>query len=208
MEATCPQMPPPVVNATFTNNKPVYNLTLSSAELGSFKIDTQVSHSPHETFHVGGLTVSAYGPTYNIEFQISTNPNNGRSCLYIDHVDLDLTLSPTVYIANAFAPGSCRYTDTMRHEQRHVDTSVITLNEYFPVLRQIAEQTARADAVTGPIPTSGLGAAEKKVADDMRDALTPELGLIDKIHFERQQQIDTRAEYMRATRACPNEPLP
>lgn len=208
MAEACPAMPAPVIDGAFTHAPPVYDLTRSSDQLGAFHVDTQFSRGAHEIFRVGGLTVSEYAPTFNIRFEIRSNPANGHACLYIQKADIDMTLSPTVYIANAFAPHSCRYTDTMRHEQRHVDTAIITLSEYFPALKSIAQRLALQDAVMGPMTDAQIETAQKKIVDDFHAALGQELEVIDKTLFARQQQIDTRAEYMRATRACPNEPLP
>ncbi|MBI1214489.1 MAG: hypothetical protein GC185_01560 [Alphaproteobacteria bacterium] len=198
----------PVVTSHFTDNAPKYNINLSSADLGHFHIDTKVSRAPHETFRTGGLTESAYSPTYNIQFLVRSDYTTGLSCLYINELDLDVVFSPVVYIASEFRPGSCRYTDTMRHERRHVDTTIITLKEYLPQLAEVARQATAANAVTGPFNSESIKDAQQQVSSNIRAMLAAELDTVDKVHFQRQQAIDTRQEYMRATRACPNEPLP
>jgi hypothetical protein len=206
---TCPAADaPPVLASKFENDPPKYTNALTSAELGHFKVSTVVARAPREIFRVGGLTSSLYSPTYNIEFLIRSNPGNGHACLYIKKVDLELVLAPTVYIAHEFPPGSCRYNDTLHHEQRHVATSVITLNEYMPALTETARRAMEDNAVVGPFISGDADAVQQNVAANIRAALQKELDVIDKVHFQRQQAIDTRAEYLRATRACPNEPLP
>jgi len=203
--APCPAAPEaPAVTAGFTNNPPKYDLDLTSAQLGRFHISTKVSKSPRETFRTGGLTSSLYKPGYNVRYMTMDNPNTGMSCLYINRIDVSVSFSPTVYIAHEFKPGSCRYTDTMRHEQRHVDTTVITIKEYMPKLKADAQRAARAYAVTGPFPTAQAAAMQHKMTENIRQTLAPDIEELDKVHFQRQQAIDTRREYLRATLACPN----
>jgi hypothetical protein len=201
--------PAPVAQVTmvFNNNLPTENNRLTSAELGTFNISTTFSKSRKEMFTVGGVTVSDYSPQFLITFSGASDPITGKSCLAAEKIELSLNYSPVIYIATEYKPGSCRYKEIMLHEARHVNTDIITFREYLPIMQAEVQQAAAKLKVMGPLAAHEVLPARDKTVDALKAALGASIDKISSVLHQRQQAIDTRAEYIRTSRACPHEPI-
>lgn len=206
-DSTCPQQSPAKVTMVFNNNLPVENNTLTSAELGNFHISTTFSKSRKEMFTVGGVTVSDFSPQFLVTFEGSTDPVSGKTCLSAKTIELSLTYNPVVYIASEYKQGSCRHKEVMLHEVRHVNTDIITFKEYLPVLQADMAAAAAALKPMGPLSPAEVLPARDKIVDILQAALGVSIDKIGKVLHQRQQAIDTRQEYLRSSRACPDEPI-
>lgn len=203
----CNPAPVALVTMVFNNNLPIENNTVSSAELGNFNISTTFSKSRREMFAVGGVTVSDFSPQFLITFAGDTDPITGKTCLSAEKVELSLNYNPIVYIASEYRPGTCRYREIMLHEARHVNTDIITFREYLPKLQAEMQQAASGLRVMGPLAPHEILPARDKTVDTLKAALGASVDRIAAVLHQRQQAIDTREEYLRTSRACPNEPI-
>lgn len=201
--------PAPVAPVTMVFNKslPIENNTLPSAELGKFSISTVFSKSRKETFTVGGITVSDFSPQFLVTFSGVTDPITGKTCLAAEKVELSLNYNPIVYIASEYRPGTCRYREIMLHEVRHVNTDIITFNEYLPVIQADVQRAAATLRVMGPLAQYEILPARDKTVETLKSALGVSVEKVGQILHQRQQAIDTREEYIRTSRACPGEPI-
>ncbi|MEZ0261154.1 MAG: hypothetical protein ACAH80_09100 [Alphaproteobacteria bacterium] len=197
----------PKVTAVFNNNLPIENNSLPITELGKFTISTTFSKKRKETFIVGGVTVSDFVPQFLLTFDGSTDPVSGKACLAAKTVELTLNYKPTVYIASQYKPGSCRYKEVLLHEVRHVNTDIITFKEYLPIIQADMERAAATLHVMGPLDKNEVDPAREKAAAVLKEALTASVDKVSAVLHQRQQAIDTRAEYLRSSRACPHEPI-
>lgn len=203
--AACPAMPPPVVTIDFKNVPPVYDTSLTSAQLGRFHIDTTFSHGPSEIFHVGGLTESRIMSGFGLAYKIQEYPDSGEACLWTEKVEIRISYEPLVRISKDYAPGSCLYDTTARHELRHVNTDIITINEYIPAMKKAV---AAITAALGPRKVRGEKGA--KEAQDLflavvRTEMEKQAAELNRVRLLRQQQIDTRQEYLRLGKSCAHE---
>ena len=95
----------------------------------------------------------------------------------------------------------------MLHEARHVNTDIITFREYLPIMQADMQQAAARLQVMGPLAAHEVLPARDKTVDTLKTALGASVDKISAVLHQRQQAIDTRAEYMRSSRACPHEPI-
>jgi hypothetical protein len=203
----CNPAPTAQVTMVFNNNLPIENNTVSSAELGNFNISTTFSKSRKEIFVVGGVTVSDFSPQFLITFAGASDPVTGKTCLAAEKIELSLNYNPIVYIASEYKPGTCRYKEIMLHEVRHVNTDIITFREYLPVIQAEMQQAAAKLQVMGPLAQHEILPARDRTVDVLKAALGASVDKVSAVLHQRQQAIDTRAEYMRSVRACPGEPI-
>ena len=207
--ASCPAPSPPATAIlTFTTVPPDISNVKSSKALGGYHISTTFSHSLNEMFTVGGLTVSDFAPEYLIHFSLTQDAEGTQVCLSPASVEITLKYAPRVFIASEAPEGSCRYRDTLTHEMRHVNTDIITFNELLPQLKQAVQDALDHMQPIGPMAPASMDKAQNIITDKIRDTVVKKVDEIEQIRFNRQQQIDTRQEYMRASKACPDNTSP
>lgn len=201
----CPPQQAATVTINVVNNPPVYDNSYSSAELGEVPIDTRISQHSDEVFITGGLTRGEITTSWNTSFSKLLDESSGLSCLWLKSVDLTLSYTPTVYIASEHRPGSCRYNVIMEHEVRHVNTDIMTLNEYLPLIQQNLQYAVNTLGVHGPYLDMQMQSIQQNMRDVISGRLRDTLLEMDSLRRQRQQLIDTRQEYMRLSRLCPQE---
>ena len=205
--AACPAPVPPIVHMTFIDTAPIQRSDVSGRDLGTRHISTTFSHTNRETWLVSGLTQSDFDPTYLIDFNVAQDPASGTGCVAVKTVEITVKYAPTIYVASELKPGSCRFGVVLQHEARHVNTDIITFNEQLPQLRQAVEDAANQIGWIGPITPAQLIPERDKMVDRLKAALVAKADEVEQIRFTRQQMIDTRQEYLRVSKLCPEEPL-
>lgn len=200
--SVCAPQQPPVVTLDFTNKEPNVQNILSSKELGQFDVSTQFSHGRDEVFTTGGITAGHIGAGFELSFKKSMKPESGLFCLWLEKVAVSVDYAPQVHIASEYVPGSCRYQQTLQHEIRHVHTDLITLREFTPVIQQAVQSTVKTFSVAGPLPSDLVDQSQNEMGNTIKQALSDAVDHMDRIRLIRQQQIDTRQEYMRLSKAC------
>jgi hypothetical protein len=195
--------PPASVDITFANNPPVHSSALSKHQLARMPADTQVAHGIDERFSVNGITVDQTTPKYEISYEATVDGETGSVCLRVEHVGITIEYSPQIYIASEYRPGTCRYNQTVMHESRHVDSHVITVSERLPQITTAVQDVVTTIGVAELAGVSDLEPAKAKVAEQVRQALATSIAEMRSLALARQQQIDTRQEYVRLTKGCP-----
>lgn len=201
--STCPaQKPIDHVDLLFTNKPPVITHDKSSRELGGYTISTTFAHSHNEMFSVGGLHISDFAPQYLITFALIKGLEGGKVCLAPDSVKISVEYAPKIMIASEFVNGSCRYRTTLDHEMRHVGIDIASLNEYLPKIKLALTLTAAGIQPVGPMPLTSLDKAKDIIVDQVRSSLSQQVEEFELVRLNRQQLIDTRAEYLRVSKLC------
>ncbi|HYD18953.1 MAG TPA: hypothetical protein VEF76_10785 [Patescibacteria group bacterium] len=199
----CPnQKPLEGVSLEFTNAPPVISNDKTTRELGAYTISTTFSHSENEIFTVGGLRVADFAPQYLVTFDLSDAGKN-VVCLAPMRVQLTVRYEPRVMIASEHAPGSCRYKLVLDHEIRHINTDIVTFNEFLPRMRAALESSLAEIPPIGPMQQSSIEKAKDLLMDRIKAALVHEVKEFQKTRMLRQQLIDTRQQYMLESRQCP-----
>lgn len=193
----------PTVTMIFNPSQPQATHNLDHQALGQFNISTKFSHGPKEVFLTGGITESNIRTDYNVSFQQVIDQSSNKACLYVDAIELNLHYDPVVHIASNYPEGSCRFMTTWKHELLHVNTDLITLNERKGLIEQAGQQVAQQLTVIGPVDAATLPAQQQAVIAKVGAAVEATFTGIDQIRMQRQQLIDTRQEYLRLSKACP-----
>ncbi len=204
---TCPPAAAPQVATSFVNTPPQVTHTLDHAALGQFSTSTTFSHHKKEVFLTGGITESNIKTNYNLTFSQVIDPNTKTACLSVDKVEVTVSYDPVVHIASNFPAGSCRFTTTWQHELLHVNTDLITLKERLPQLEGAVRQAAQQLTVIGPFDVAQMPAHQQSLVDYIGKVVSTSFADIDKLRLQRQQTIDTREEYLRLSKACPQQPM-
>ena len=201
----CPPQQMPMVSIDVVNNPPHYDNSYSSAELGNIPIDTKIAKHKNEVFVTGGLTRGQITTSWETSFAKMLDERSGIACIWLKDIHLTLSYMPNVYIASEHRPGSCRYDVIMEHEIRHVNTDIMTLNEYLPRIQQNVQYAVDTLGVRGPFHDAQTDRIRQDMQDVVSGRLRDTLAEMDAVRRQRQQLIDTRQEYMRLSNLCPND---
>lgn len=196
-----PRMKETDIAMTFTHAPPVVENNTPSEDLSKYNISTTFSRSRNETFTVGGLHLSEFAPTFLIDYYVETLPN-GNACIAPAFVNITVNYAPRVLIASEHTRETCMYWKILEHEMRHVNIDIITFKELLPRLKQGVLKAVLDLQPMGPMPASSLDKAKDILTDKVRAALVFEVDEIEQIRLNRQQQIDTRQEYLRVANSC------
>ena len=202
---SCDPKAEPAITLQFENHRPHISNTRSSAYLLRLQKDSVSPNYGGEFPMLDGLTRGAFQFSYNQNFTSKEQPQLHKACVRTSAVHIVITYKPTIYISSKAVPGSCRYTATLKHEMRHVNTDINTINEFIPRIKALA-----ADAITParnprPIEESKVDAAEDDMSEKLSQALQEATDALQKTRASRQRLVDSRKEYERLSKACPNE---
>ncbi len=200
---SCDNIPTPIVNVISKEDPIIFKYDKYSNELqNSFDIDTISPYAAHEKTKLGGLTSSNI--TIQTEFKISwsTNPILNKTCMWFDKINVTIKNSPTVYIAKEYKRNRCRRNTTLQHEMKHVNTDRDIIEEYLPMIKTTAARIGKISAPRKPIASKNIQSTKENIAKAINEALQEVSKKLEKTQRIRQQQIDTREEYDRLSRAC------
>lgn len=186
------------------------NHTKSIRELNAFK--PSVGPSPYgaevETY-LQGVASGGVSVTGQYEFGQETHTGLRQSCLYVNKVEITITLDSTIYIASEYPKGTCHYNAVLEHEKTHVAVDRELVNKYSNIIVKAVNNTLKTVGYAqGPFPANQMPEVQKKI-----DAyLSQIIGAYGKNFAaernKRQGQVDTISEYNRVHAVCENWPKP
>lgn len=203
---SCTQAPPPTVSIAFNNQPYRINNTVTLSQLQQIKSDTTFSRLPTENFKTVGTAVSGITASLDAQFKILSSEQAGQTCLWMSDAKVIVTYAPEILIVRDYQPSTCRYRTTMEHELRHVNTDIITLNEFLPVIKNAVQIRASQLGTLGPFDSNNTKMQQQMMHQNLQQTLKLAVDRMMQVRQLRQQQIDTRAEYLRLSGACPGEP--
>jgi hypothetical protein len=199
----CPPPAVPAVQVQFINNPPTFSYDKTTRELGEIDSDTVFSQGPREVFITGGLTQSRISTEFSAGYKSLMHPKTRETCVWIDNINVKIVYSPLVHIASDYPAGSCMNRETTQHELRHVNVDIITINEHLPRLKAAVQNVSYDIGTQGPYAEADIDKARDLYMNVVRTALKTSAVEMNDIRMKRQQQIDTRQEYLRLSKVCP-----
>jgi hypothetical protein len=207
--AGCPPQQPVEVDVQFVRKDSPYITDQTSAQLTQkYGADPDATLATDGNWMVGGVTVvSGEGLSSQTQAQFSSmqNPRSGEVCFVVDKVNYTINYGPQIYIASDFKGLGCRYSVTLMHEKRHVETDVRTITDFIPQMRRDIEKYATGIGPQGPFPASEMQNQTQRVLRQISDGLRPQWDELLALRRKRQAEIDTEARYRRDTALCPGQ---
>ncbi len=202
-EELCPPWAPPKITVNKQIAAPRVNDTLSLKEIRAIALDgkKELSSGPHET--PVGLTAASLRLSSQFKILARTNPQQKKTCARLTGLDLTLAIiDTTVYMPREIAKGSCPYQIVWDHEQKHVLTDRVMIEQIAPTLYR------KLSAIANQVSTE-TGHSAQEVEAKMHaklDSHVHKLGQdIAALRREEQSRIDTPEEYKRLSTACKGE---
>lgn len=193
----------PKINVAASDTSVIYDHSKSQRELDNFENDTVSPYAANVQTHVGGLMAGEVRVSQSMRLMQETWPNLNRGCVFIDEVNVNLHIKPTVYIAREYAKGSCMYNAIMEHERKHVHVDRLIINKYSNlIVNGMNEALKKIGYAHGPFTIDDIPRQQEAVQKYAQDVLQV---YGDRMSEERrimQQGVDTLQEYERVQAQC------
>lgn len=203
-DVQCRQRISPSVKVTPTQSVIKYDFSKSQDELAQFDIDTISPYDNSVVTHVGGLMAGEIQIEQRIQFVQEIYERVGKGCIHIKDVEVNISMDPTIYIANKHKKGTCKFNEIMEHEKKHVRVDQIVVNRYAKLIGQDVKKSLQTRGVKfGPLDQSELERVQNEIQDSLAKVITRRQ---DQMSYERkhkQQAVDSKEEYDRISHTCP-----
>lgn len=172
----------------------------SVSELKNFKIDTINPYGESALTEVGGLMSG--GLQLKTDVEISWETNQRTACFWYKKVDVYMHIDPTIYIASAYPPGSCRYAAILEHEKKHVLADRMVARDWRPKVEVYIQRQVDKVGTIGPYPATNVQETRQNMTNFIAKAMEAVSKPVNEDRMRRQQAIDNRAEYDRVNALC------
>ena len=182
----------------FSNNSSIADIT----KLGASAYTPKGAEGP--SWHKNGLTQREV----EIESQVQADSETfftGLKCIYVRKIVVTVTVTPTVWVANEFPPGTCMYDAIKDHEMKHVHAAQNVLSTHTGRLRAAMEDVGRYRTVFGPDQSAAVDQLYKTFQKQLSDTIQNELTVYQYDESKAQQAIDTLQEYQRISNLCKDQ---
>lgn len=198
--AQCETKPNPDVRVIVTTNPVRTDSSKSVAQLQQFKIDTINPYGENALTEVGGLMSG--GLQMKSEIEVAWETDNRTACFWYKKVDVIMHIDPTIYIASAYPPGTCRYRAILEHENKHVMADRAVARDWRPKVEEYIQRQVNKIGTIGPYPAAQIQQTRAKMTTFMGKAMETVSAPVNEDRMRRQQAIDNRAEYDRVNALC------
>lgn len=206
----CPTQGPVDVEVQFVQRDNPIITNMTSAQLTQREMNNpNATMATDGKWMVGGVTVvnpdSGLKDDLQFGFQATTEIRTGAACFAVNKVIYTITYSPDVYIASDFLNMGCRYSATLMHEKRHVNTDIRILTDYVPEMRKAIQAVADSLGPQGPYAVGDLEVQKQRVGQELAASLKPQWEQLLTLRRQKQAEIDTVQNYLRDTALCPGQ---
>ncbi|MGB9152274.1 MAG: hypothetical protein WCD70_04210 [Alphaproteobacteria bacterium] len=143
--------------------------------------------------------------TYKPDISVISSPESitladGSHCIKIASVEIKMVYKDVVvHVASEIPQGSCGFNLVVEHEQKHVNTNQQVIMDYIPVMQDKMHEYLK---VFGRIHDPDYGHAMTVMHDKTKSYVGELLHDLSQEENNRQQQIDSDAEFQQLTRSC------
>ncbi|MEO5348481.1 MAG: hypothetical protein H7836_02400 [Magnetococcus sp. YQC-3] len=158
-----------------------------------------IQEQAHALNHPIGLTISRLSHTLTAHFLTRRGSGRGQ-CIYLKSLSLVLEYpNTTVFVDNAYPPGSCEYQAIYQHEMEHVRILNNHQEKFLPAWRGRLQALARK---TRPVLSENSQQAQQEILHTLDRAVRKEIDQLDKIQKAEQAAIDTPRNYAKVRASC------
>lgn len=205
----CPAQGKVDVDVHLDKRDSAYITTLTSQQLtAQYGRDPDSTLSTDGHWMVSGVTVVSEGglsAQTKMSFNVLPDYKNNTACLTVDKVEYTVQYAPKIFIAQDYKDMGCRYSATLMHEKRHVQTDVRTFSDFFPDIARSIRDTVQRVGAQGPFPYAAAPDMQKRAMEQINADLKPVFSQLVELRRKRQAEIDTEANYIRDTALCPGQ---
>ena len=201
----CPSESAPQIDVHWRSEPVKYDLTQNYASLGSRNINSKNPYGTHVAVDVGGLMSGRVTYKSGIEVTGIRYTANRTTCLWVNHINVDIVIDPTIFVASENPKGTCKFVAILEHESKHVAIDRQVVQDHIDAIRQAALDAATKVGIVGPKSDSAADEYKQKMSTYIEAALKSAVDDMYADRTKRQQGLDTKAEYDRVQAQCPDK---
>ncbi len=194
----------PEVEVTAERNDPTYSYSESTTGLTQKSTNGGSYRPPGATgpaWHTGGLTQGMFTYKRNIPYQMIT-VSNGLNCLSVQSIKFQIVLTPQVWVANDYPPGTCMFNAVHDHEMKHVNVDRIVTDRHLPQIRAALSRFSQGRGFFGPGSRDQIKGEFDQFVQQLDDVLKDQIDAMSQEDTRAQQAVDTLQEYQRISNLC------
>lgn len=191
----------PVINIKPTTANIQYDFSKTDAELTAMKSNTISPYGIGVDLVTKGLRHDKPEMSYNIEFGSSQNPKNGTFCVWYKQINVDIKLSPKIFIAKGYNKGKCGQF-ILEHEKKHVLVDRKVMNKYSKMMGQSIQNAVNLAGAQGPYNYAQINEIRESMQKHIESAINSVLLLMKNEMNQKQQAIDSKEEYDEGAKVC------
>ena len=199
---------PPEINIKPASEDIDYDFSLSIAEINKKKIDTENPYGDGVISRAGGLMSGGIRTKHRFRIATKTKRRDNLACAWFDTITVRMIIEPTIYVAREFDKGSCPRRAILDHEQKHIRVDRQVVNKYAKEIGHTLKDYVDKYNIYGPVRARRLKDLQARMADRLKRIITQVSRRMERERSQRQQAIDTRAEYKRVRKQCPESQWP
>ena len=204
--SACPQPGKVDVQVTLKVDEKPYITDVTSQWLtDNFGNDPDGTLATDGKWMVGGLMKSNLSGAYNAQFSVLSDRKTGNACLSVRTVTYTINYAPQIYIASDYKHLGCRYSQTMAHEKRHVQTDKRVFNEFIPKMKNQIRKHVESMPAQGPYAPAQLPQEQQRILQQIAQSIKTLEGELIAKRRQEQAKIDTLENYQRDTALCPGQ---
>lgn len=197
---TCTVPKAPVITVRPVTDRPRRIDSRSIAQLGRQKADTISPYGRNVEQMIFGLHVGSLKLSASTQIGYRVYELLEVSCLYYNAVNIEIRLSPAIYVVKEFKPGSCAHDAVLAHEKKHAAVDREIVNKYAPRIGAEVQKAINAAGALGPYPLADMKPASDRMIRHVQTAIALlELQMTEE-QARRQQAVDSLEEYERVSR--------
>jgi len=191
----CNSYPDVPVSVTQTLEAPTMDYSTDIADMEALK---KSSHHFYERFLLGLVT---YQPKVDIMMPSrAVSLSDGTTCVKIQSASIKIAFRDVViHIAHEIPQGSCGEDAVITHERKHVMANEEVIQENMSLIQQKLHDYLR---LYGMIRERNHEYALKVINDNVKGQVSELLRAVDQEDEQRQEQIDSKNEFIDLTRVC------
>jgi hypothetical protein len=195
----------PEIEVDAHQTDPTFSYNASSKDLTKRGADAYApAGAQGPSWHKGGLTEAKTTFEQKMNYTVEKF-SSGITCLYVDKIILQVTSSPSVWVANDFPPGSCMYSAVREHEMKHVHAEQAVLTTHIGRLKDALVNVSRYRTVFGPGSEQDVRQRYDDYVAQVNTVVNDEFTVYKYDEGKAQQAIDTLQEYQRISHLCPEQ---
>ena len=188
----------PEVNIKPESDEVKYDFSKSIAQINRKNIDTKNPYSDNVITKAGGLMSGGIETRRRFEIGTKEQIYMKQACAWYDRIIVRIKIEPTIYIAREYGKQSCPHRAILEHEQQ----------KYARKFGRAVKNYVDNNRVYGPVPSTRLQNMQKRMTDQVNRVISRIGRRMERERQRRQQAVDTRKEYERVRKQCPESQWP
>lgn len=176
----------------------------SFLNLSKVKSDTVNPYARGQISHTFGLAHREFQLDQRVEYKLMTYPRTGEVCLWIDKLDIDVSLKPTIYIAREYDQGSCHFNHVLAHEQEHLRVDREVTSKYLGIIQNKLNAFLQKNRIYGPMRRNLQNALASRMQRDVSNLINDIVKDMEKERAVKQGAIDSLESYEATSRYITN----